>query len=45
VDVRSGSDAPTIIGERISSGEELERILRIATLRGRILIALMAFVA
>jgi hypothetical protein len=43
VNVRGESDAPTIAGERIPSKEELERILRMATPRARVSIALMAF--
>ena len=43
VNVRGESDAPTIAGERVPSKEELDRILRMATPRARVSIALMAF--
>jgi hypothetical protein len=43
VNVRGESDAPTIADERVPSKEELDRILRMATPRGRVSIALMAF--
>jgi hypothetical protein len=43
VNVRGESDAPTIAGERIPGKEELDRILRMATPRARVSIALMAF--
>jgi len=43
VNIKGESDAPTIADERVPSKEELERILRMATPRGRVSIALMAF--
>jgi hypothetical protein len=43
VNVRGESDAPTIAGERVPGKEELDRILRMATPRARVSIALMAF--
>jgi hypothetical protein len=43
VNIRGESDAPRIAGERVPSKEELDKILRMATLRGRVSIALMAF--
>jgi len=43
VNIRGESDTPRIANERVPSREELDRILRMATLRGRVSIALMAF--
>jgi len=43
VNVRGEHETPTIANERVPSKEELDRILRMATLRGRVSIALMAF--
>jgi len=43
VNVRGEHDAPRVAGERVPSREELDRILRMATPRGRVSIALMAF--
>jgi len=43
VNIRGESDTPRIAGERVPSKEELDRILRMATPRGRVSIALMAF--
>jgi len=43
VNVRGESDAPTIANERVPNREELDRILRMATPRARVSIALIAF--
>ena len=43
VNISGEYDQPTIVNERIPNREELDRILRMATPRGRISIALMAF--
>ncbi|MEM3551171.1 MAG: site-specific integrase [Candidatus Bathyarchaeia archaeon] len=43
VNIRGESDTPRIADERVPSKEELDRILRMATPRGRVSIALMAF--
>jgi len=43
VNIRGESDAPRIADERVPNKEELDRILRMATPRGRVSIALMAF--
>ena len=43
VNVRGEHETPTIANERVPSKEELDRVLRMATLRGRVSIALMAF--
>ncbi|MGQ9468413.1 MAG: site-specific integrase [Nitrososphaerales archaeon] len=43
VNIRGESDTPTIANERIPSKEELDRMLRMATPRARVSIALMAF--
>jgi len=43
VNVRGESDTPTISGERVPNSDELDRILRMATPRARVSIALMAF--
>ena len=43
VNIAGEYDAPTIRDERVPSKEELDRIIRMATPRGRVSIALMAF--
>jgi len=43
VNIRGESDTPRIADERVPNKEELDRILRMASLRGRVSIALMAF--
>ena len=43
VNIAGEYDTPTIRDERVPSKEELDRILRMATPRGRVSIALMAF--
>jgi hypothetical protein len=43
VNIRGESDTPWIADERVPNKEELDRILRMATPRGRVSIALMAF--
>jgi hypothetical protein len=43
VNIRGESDTPRIADERVPSKEELDRILRMATPRGRVSIAFMAF--
>jgi site-specific recombinase XerC len=43
VNIAGEYDTPTIASERVPSKEELERIIRMATPRGRVSIALMAF--
>lgn len=43
VNIRGEYDTPTIFEERVPSKDELERILRMATPRARVSIALMAF--
>ena len=43
VNIAGEYDTPTIRDERVPSREELDRILRMATPRGRVSIALMAF--
>ncbi|MEM3547254.1 MAG: hypothetical protein QXK47_04500 [Candidatus Bathyarchaeia archaeon] len=43
VNIRGESDTPRIADERVPSKEELDRILRMTTPRGRVSIALMAF--
>ena len=43
VNIRGESDTPRIADERVPSKEELDRILRMATPRGRVSIALMSF--
>jgi len=43
VNIRGESDTPTIADERVPSKEELDRIIRMATPRARVSIALMAF--
>ena len=43
VNIRGESDTPRIANERVPNKEELDRILRMATPRGRVSIALMAF--
>ncbi|MEM3765492.1 MAG: site-specific integrase [Candidatus Bathyarchaeia archaeon] len=43
VNIRGESDTPTIANERVPGKGELDRILRMATPRGRVSIALMAF--
>ncbi|MEM2675683.1 MAG: site-specific integrase [Candidatus Bathyarchaeia archaeon] len=43
VNIRGESDTPRIAHERVPNKEELDRILRMATPRGRVSIALMAF--
>ncbi|MDG6991104.1 MAG: site-specific integrase [Nitrososphaerota archaeon] len=43
VNVRGASDTPTIASERVPSKDELSRILRMASPRGRVSIAMMAF--
>ncbi len=43
VNVRGAAETPTIANERIPSKDELSRILRMASPRGRVSIAMMAF--
>lgn len=43
VNIKGESDTPTIANERVPSKEELDRIIRMATPRARVSIALMAF--
>ncbi|MEM3451537.1 MAG: site-specific integrase [Nitrososphaerales archaeon] len=43
VNIRGESDTPRIANERVPNKEELDRIIRMATPRGRVSIALMAF--
>ena len=43
VNIRGESDTPRIADERVPNKEELDRILRMASPRGRVSIALMAF--
>ncbi|MEM3760033.1 MAG: site-specific integrase [Candidatus Bathyarchaeia archaeon] len=43
VNIRGESDTPRIANERVPNKEELDRILRMATPRGRVSIALLAF--
>jgi site-specific recombinase XerC len=43
VNIAREYDTPTIAGERVPSKEELEKIIRMASPRGRVSIALMAF--
>jgi site-specific recombinase XerD len=43
VNIRGKSETPTIADERVPTKEELSRILRMASPRGRVSIALMAF--
>ena len=43
VNIKGSSDTPTIASERIPSKDELSRILRMASPRGRTSVALMAF--
>jgi len=43
VNIRGESETPTIASEKVPSKEELDRILRMATPRARVLISLMAF--
>jgi hypothetical protein len=43
VNIKGSSDTPTIASERVPSKEELSRILRMASPRGRTSVALMAF--
>ena len=43
INIRGESDTPRIADERVPNKEELDRILRMATPRGRVSIALMAF--
>ena len=43
VNISGENETPTIANERVPSKEELARILRKATSRGRVIIALMAF--
>ena len=43
VNIRGESSAPTLVDERVPTKEELSRILRNATTRGRASVALMAF--
>jgi uncharacterized Zn-finger protein len=43
VNIRGESDTPRIADKRVPNKEELDRILRMATPRGRVSIALMAF--
>jgi hypothetical protein len=43
VNIRGESDTPRIADERVPNKEELDRILRMATPRGRVSIALIAF--
>ncbi|MCL5438064.1 MAG: site-specific integrase, partial [Candidatus Thermoplasmatota archaeon] len=43
VNISGENETPTIVNERVPSKEELSRILRKATSRGRVAIAIMAF--
>lgn len=43
VNIRGASDTPTIANERVPSKDELSRILRMASPRGRVSIAMIAF--
>jgi hypothetical protein len=43
VNIRGVSDTPTIANERVPSKDELSRILRMASTRGRVSIAMIAF--
>jgi hypothetical protein len=43
VNIKGASDTPTIANERVPSKEELSRILRMASTRGRVSIAMIAF--
>jgi hypothetical protein len=43
VNIKGTSDTPTIANERVPSKDELSRILRMTSLRGRVSIAIMAF--
>ncbi len=43
VNIKGTSETPTIVNERVPSRDELSRILRMATPRGRVSIAMMAF--
>lgn len=43
VNIKGSSDTPTIANERVPSKDELSRILRMASPRGRVSIAMMAF--
>jgi hypothetical protein len=43
INIKGESDTPQIAEERVPNKEELDRILRMATPRGRVSIALMAF--
>jgi site-specific recombinase XerD len=43
VNIKGASETPTIANERVPSKDELSRILRMATPRGRVSIALIAF--
>ncbi len=43
VNIRNENESPTLINERVPSKEELGKILRMATPRGRIAISLMAY--
>ena len=43
VNIKGSSDTPTIANERIPSKDELSRILRMASPRGRVSIAMIAF--
>jgi hypothetical protein len=43
VNIKGTSETPTIANERIPSKDELSRILRMASLRGRVSVAMMAF--
>ena len=43
VNISGENETPTIVNERVPSKEELARILRKATSRGRVAIAIMAF--
>ena len=43
VNIKGTSETPTIANERVPSKDELSRILRMASLRGRVSIAVMAF--
>jgi hypothetical protein len=43
VNIKGASDTPTITNERVPSKDELSRILRMASTRGRVSIAMIAF--
>ena len=43
VNIKGSSDTPTIANERVPSKDELSRILRMASPRGRVSVAMMAF--